>query len=403
MAYDALWARKAGVLATVAAAGLMTTGTALAPIPAAARPHTAAVVTVPGAPALPDASLTAQSWAVMDVETGRTMAGRDMHRRLAPASTLKTLFAVTVLPKFPQTTVHRVAAADLAGIGAGSSVVGVQEGKQYKVADLWRGVFLRSGNDAVRVLASMNGGWAATAKEMQAKARALGAGDTQVKSPDGYDTPGQVSSAYDLNLFGRAGLANADFARYCGTASAQFPGDGGSTTEIQNTNRMLSGTDGVPRYPGIIGVKNGYTTNAGNTLVAAARRNGHTILVTVMNPRSGVPNAVYSEARSLLDWGFSAVGSPQSGQAGAPAGRGFHAGPGGDGAAGLPPVTAEVGESAPLSGGALWAGGGAVLFTAGTTLAWRRRSRARPRGRGAGSGAGSGAGAGVVRGPGGPR
>ncbi|WTK67964.1 D-alanyl-D-alanine carboxypeptidase [Streptomyces sp. NBC_01515] len=262
------------------------------------RPH-------PGAPNIPDVS--ALSWLVADTHTGEVLAAHDAHRRLPPASTLKTLFALTVLPALPGGIQHRVSEQDLAGIGEGSSLVGVEEGHTYRVADLWRGVFLNSGNDAVHVLASLNGGWQTTATRMQAKARALGALDTHVVSPDGYDTDGQVSSAYDLAVFGRAGLRNADFARYCSTAEAQFPGEG-SSYGIQNTNRLLTGNDGVERYPGVIGVKNGYTTHAGNTLVAAARRGGRSLVVTVMNPQAGGGFTVYEEARELLDWGFAAAG-----------------------------------------------------------------------------------------------
>jgi D-alanyl-D-alanine carboxypeptidase (penicillin-binding protein 5/6) len=245
---------------------------------------------------------------VADAGTGEVLAAHDAHRRLPPASTLKTLFALTVLPALPGGIQHKVKEEELAGIGAGSSLVGVAEGRTYRIADLWRGVFLNSGNDAVHVLAALNGGWRTTAVRMQAKARALGARDTHVRSPDGYDTPGQVSSAYDLAVFGRAGLRNADFARYCGTAEARFPGGGGWSYGIRNTNRLLTGADGVEAYPGLIGVKNGYTSNAGNTLVAAARHGGRTLVATVMNPQAGGGFAVYEEARELLDWGFAAAG-----------------------------------------------------------------------------------------------
>ncbi|OEV18384.1 D-alanyl-D-alanine carboxypeptidase, partial [Streptomyces nanshensis] len=77
-------------------------------------------------------------------------------------------------------------------------------GESYTVHDLWLGVFLRSGNDAVHVLAAMNGGVPKTVREMNEKARALHADDTKVLSPDGYDHEGQVSSAYDLTLFARS-------------------------------------------------------------------------------------------------------------------------------------------------------------------------------------------------------
>nr|WP_079055814.1 serine hydrolase [Streptomyces caeruleatus] len=263
------------------------------------RPHAEA-------PRLPRPS--ALSWLVADADSGEVLAAYNAHRRMPPASTLKTLFALTVLPTLPGGIRHTVREEELAGIGPGSSLVGVAEGHTYRIADLWRGVFLSSGNDAVRVLAALNGGWRETAARMQTKARALGALDTRVMSPDGYDTPGQVSSAYDLAVFGRAGLRNAEFTRYCGTAVARFPGRGGGWSyEIRNTNRLLTGADGVGRYPGLIGIKNGYTSRAGNTLVAAARRGERTLVVTVMNPRAG-GFAVYEEAGELLDWGFGAAG-----------------------------------------------------------------------------------------------
>ncbi|MFE0820366.1 D-alanyl-D-alanine carboxypeptidase family protein [Streptomyces sp. NPDC058794] len=259
-----------------------------------------------GAPEVPDVS--ALSWVVADAGTGDVLAAHDAHRKLPPASTLKTLFALTVLPVLPGGIRHEVSADELSGIGPGSSLVGVVEGRTYRVSDLWNGVFLNSGNDAVHVLASLTGGWSATAARMQAEARALGARDTQVRSPDGYDAPGQVSSAYDLAVFGRAGLRNPDFARYCKKIDAMFPGRNGDSYGILNTNRLLTGADGVEPYPGLIGIKNGYTSNAGNTLIAAARRDGRTLVVTVMNPQEGGGHAVYEEARALLDWGFEADG-----------------------------------------------------------------------------------------------
>lgn len=259
-----------------------------------------------GAPEVPD--LSARSWLVADARTGTVLAAHEAHRKLPPASTLKTLFALTLLPSLPAGVRHTVSPKELKGIGAGSSLVGVAEDHAYRVSDLWNGVFLSSGNDAVHVLSALNGGRRATVERMQAKARALGARDTRVKSPDGYDAPGQVSSAFDLAVFGRAGLRNPDFARYCARAEARFPGRDGGSYGILNTNRLLTGADGVKPYRGLVGIKNGYTSHAGHTLVAAARRGGRTLVVTVMNPRSGGTHAVYEEARSLLDWGFEAAG-----------------------------------------------------------------------------------------------
>ncbi|MEU7296341.1 D-alanyl-D-alanine carboxypeptidase [Streptomyces exfoliatus] len=263
---------------------------------------------LPGAPAVP--SVSALSWVVADASSGAVLGARNAHRKLPPASTLKALFALTALPRQDPSTQHTVADSELTGIGDGSSLVGVKEGYTYKVSDLWNGVFLSSGNDAVHVLAAMNGGWKSMARQMQEKARSLGALDTHVVSPDGYDAPGQVSSAYDLAVFGRAGLQDPEFTRYCSTAYADFPA-GSWSYGIANTNRLLTGADGVARYPGLIGIKNGYTSNAGNTLISAARRGDRTLVVSVMNPQGGGGLAVYEEARELLDWGFEAAGRVQ--------------------------------------------------------------------------------------------
>ncbi|MFG1806899.1 D-alanyl-D-alanine carboxypeptidase family protein [Streptomyces sp. NPDC049040] len=337
-----------------------------------------------GAPELPS-GISALSWTVSDATTGQVLAAKNAHRQLPPASTLKTLFAVTVLPRFPADRTHTVTEGDLTGIGAGSSMVGVQAGQTYTVADLWRGVFLASGNDAVHVLAHMNGSVPLTVAQMQAKAKMLGADDTQVVSPDGYDNPGQVSSAYDLALFARAGLGNPDFAAYASTASAQFPGGYDAhgvfvkSFGIQNTNRLLTGAGGVTPYPGLVGVKNGYTTNAGNTLVAAAERQGRTLIVTVMNPQSGLPQAVYKEAGKLLDWGFAAAGHTASvgtlnaaptayhlkgitAQAPAPAAQAPH------------PAPAPAERSSGASARAWYVGGGLAVLAAGSVLLLRRKA-----------------------------
>ncbi|MET9965621.1 D-alanyl-D-alanine carboxypeptidase [Streptomyces sp. NPDC006356] len=272
-----------------------------------------------GVPVLPK-DLTARSWIVADAESGDVLAAHNAHWRLPPASTMKMLFADTVLPRFPKTMKHEVVPSDLADIGSGSSLVGIKEGETYSVHDLWLGVFLRSGNDAVHVLSKMNQGIDNTVKEMNEHAEELQALDTNVVSPDGYDAPRQVSSAYDLTLIARSGLQKKDFREYCSTVTAKFPG---ATTknkkgksvresfEIQNTNRLLSGDSDVPVYQGIAGVKNGNTTNAGATFTGVAERNGKVLLVTVMNPEKSEHNEVYKETARLFDWGFQAAGKVQ--------------------------------------------------------------------------------------------
>ncbi|WP_228449724.1 D-alanyl-D-alanine carboxypeptidase family protein [Streptomyces alkaliterrae] len=272
----------------------------------------------PGAPKLPK-KVTARSWVVADAETGEILAAHNAHWKLAPASTLKMLFAETLLPKYEKGFEYTVQPEDLAGMGAGSSAVGIKEDHSYTVHDLWNGVFLRSGNDAVHVLAAINGGMAKTAREMNDRARELGAEDTHVVSPDGYDADGQTSSAYDLTLIARAGMQNPDFRAYAATVRAKFPGgfDKKGKREhfaIETTNRLMRGDyagDRLAPYKGLAGIKNGFTSNAGYTFTGIAQRGDRKLLVTVMHPDrdrdDSHRNDVYKQTAKLFDWGFAAA------------------------------------------------------------------------------------------------
>ncbi|MET9734761.1 D-alanyl-D-alanine carboxypeptidase [Streptomyces sp. NPDC006458] len=347
------------------------------------RPGTQ-VELAPGVPVLPK-GITARSWIVADAESGEVLAAHNAHWRLAPASTLKMLFADTLLPKFPRTDKHKVVPSDLAEVGSGSSMVGIKEDETYTVHDLWLGVFLRSGNDAVHVLSAMNGGVDATVEAMNRHAEELQALDTEVISPDGYDAPGQVSSAYDLTLFARSGLQKKDFREYCSTVRAQFPGETKKSRkgklvrrsfEIQNTNRLLTGDYDISQYRGIAGVKNGNTTNAGSTFTGVAERNGKVLLVTVMNPEKDDHNEVYKETAQLLDWGFLASGKvtpvgelvAPRGAAGAQPGAtaSGEAGGAGDGAAGSDSGDGDSGKQAAV-GAAESGGSGGVGIAAAIT------------------------------------
>ncbi|KJK40959.1 D-alanyl-D-alanine carboxypeptidase [Streptomyces variegatus] len=351
-----------------------------------------------GVPVLPK-DVSARSWIVADAESGDVLAAHNAHWRLAPASTLKMLFADTLLPKFPKDTKHKVAPSDLAGIGPGSSMVGIKEDETYTVRDLWLGVFLRSGNDAVRVLSAMNKGVENTVEEMNEHAEELQALDTHVVSPDGYDAEGQVSSAYDLTLIARSGLQKKDFREYASTVSTKFPGETKKgkkgkpvrkSFEIQNTNRLLAGDSDVPVYQGIAGVKNGNTTNAGATFTGVAERNGKVLLVTVMNPEKDEHNEVYKETARLFDWGFKAAGKVQpvgelvppkgaaqaNAQPGAnPSGEAGGSGDGGGtaGTGSKPVASAPAADGSSGIGTALGITGGVLVLLAGGAFLVNRR------------------------------
>jgi D-alanyl-D-alanine carboxypeptidase (penicillin-binding protein 5/6) len=261
--------------------------------------------TVRSAGTTPLPKVVASSWVVADATTGVVLAAHDPHGRFYPASTLKTLTALTVLPALDKTATYVGQDADARVEG---TRVGIVVGATYTIDDLFHGLFLASGNDAAVALAHAYGGVAKTVDAMNATAHELQADDTLVVNPSGLDAAHQLTSAYDLALIARAGLARDDFRTYTSTRRYQFPGKmpkkpggGRPTFQIQNQNRLL-----MHGFAGTIGVKTGYTTDAGRTFVAAAERRGHVLVVALMHIAEPSEDA----AAALLTWGFHNLSAP---------------------------------------------------------------------------------------------
>ena len=183
------------------------------------------------------------------------------------------------------------------------TVVGMVAGETYTVGQLFEALLLPSANDAAHGLETVAGGTARTIALMTAEARHLQALDTAVKDPSGLDAKGQYTSAYDLALIARAAMRLPAFRAYVITPRATFPGGPPKTPGkprgtfvIENKNRLLM--DG---YPGVIGVKTGYTRAAGNTYIGVATRNGHTLLITLMHAKGVGEKA----EKRLFDWAWA--------------------------------------------------------------------------------------------------
>ena len=123
-----------------------------------------------GAPALPK-QLTAAAWMVTDLDTGAVIAARDPHGRYQPASVLKLLAGLVMLPHLPGS---QVVTATAEAANAEGSAVGLVPGGKYTVDTLFRSLYLMSGNDAAMALSLANGGPGVTVAEMNAEAHRLG-------------------------------------------------------------------------------------------------------------------------------------------------------------------------------------------------------------------------------------
>jgi len=237
-------------------------------------------------------SVWAATWLVANADTGEIYAAKGPHIQRAPASTLKTLTALTLMPQLdPAAEVT----AKKKAINTYGSVVGLKRGKSYSIEDLYYALLLPSANDAAIALAQANGGIRKTVNQMNSVARSLGALDTVAKNTNGLDSPGQLSTAYDLALIGRQAMKIENFREIVQTRKYSFPFKK-RTREIYNSNQLVTGG-----YKGALGVKTGFTTNAGRTFIGAAERKNVTLIVVAM----GIKESSALAAGKLMDWAFA--------------------------------------------------------------------------------------------------
>jgi len=243
---------------------------------------------------LPD--IPASAWMIASANTGAVLAAKDPHGLFPPASTLKVLTAITMLPRLnPDAKV--LATGKAASVVP--NIVGLIPGHRYRVADLFRALLLISANDAAVALVQAAGSFTRGMALLNAEAHHLQAYDVVAKQPNGLPARGQVVSAYDLALIARRALAIPAFMRYDATLSARFPVRKHQYVTLANQNYLLT------QYRGGIGGKIGWTMAAEATYIGLARRNGQTLIVTILH---ATPLTEITSAERLLDWGFAMRG-----------------------------------------------------------------------------------------------
>src|SRR5690349_3721598 len=241
----------------------------------------------------------APAWIIADMDTGQVLAGRDMDVAHPPASTIKTLLALTALDELPSLD------ATVVGTEADTHVecncAGIKPGRVYTARQLLDAVLLASGNDAANALADMIGGYDTAVAKMNAKAAAIGALGTHASTPSGLDGPGGsgATTPHDLAVIFRAAMANPVFAQIIAQPAATFPTKTGDRP-IVNDDELLH------RYPGTLGGKTGFTDAAKKTFVAAADRGGRRLVIAMMYGliKEGGPT-YWDQAMGLFDWGFA--------------------------------------------------------------------------------------------------
>ena len=234
------------------------------------------------------ASLPASAVAIMDPTNGRLLYGKRADRPLPAASLLKMVTAIVVAEHLlPDDTLTISAAAG----HARDDQIAWRQGATFTVDQVLHGMLMESSNGAAIALAQrVAGSLPAFARMATARARQLGATHTTLVDPSGLDAAGQHASARDLAIIASAFLRIPWLAHIAVTKSYTVPWP----DAFVNLDRFVN------RYAGAVGVKNGFTSVAGNCVAAAATRGGKTLIVVALNgPR------VYDAASQLMDAGFA--------------------------------------------------------------------------------------------------
>jgi D-alanyl-D-alanine carboxypeptidase len=166
-----------------------------------------------------------------------------------------------------------------------STEVWLKQGETFRVEDLIYAMMIQSANDAAYALAHMAGGTVkAFVSLMNVKARELGMNNSTFRSPHGFPPPsrriadGDLTSPRDYALLCRYLLLNTDILKYTSVKSMTFGAGLRAQPVLMNNHNHLLG-----KIPGVDGLKTGFTSGAGFCLSATAERNGHRIIVVMMD------------------------------------------------------------------------------------------------------------------------
>jgi D-alanyl-D-alanine carboxypeptidase len=229
---------------------------------------------------------------LVDPVTGEVLWGRRSRTPAPPASLTKMLTALAVRASLDLDT---VTVASKAAAAQPARRLAVRRGQKLTVEQALKALMIVSANDVAVMLAEAAGGSVARfARAMDAESARLRLRASSWRNPNGLDAPGHRSTAFDLAILARAVLQDPWLARVVRKRHAAFVSPSGRRHSLTARSRFLLG------YRGAVGVKTGFTDDAGHCLAAAATRGGRTLIAVVLHSPDNA-----ADAGRMLDWGFA--------------------------------------------------------------------------------------------------
>jgi len=219
---------------------------------------------------------SAKSMCVMEISSKRVLRAKNEHVKRPMASTTKIMTAITAIENCANLDETFVVSKNSIGI-SGTSLY-LREGEEMSVRDLLYGLMLVSGNDAsVAIGERISGTQEFFVDLMNNTAKKIGAKNTHFANTHGLDEKDHYTTAYDLSLISSYALQNPIFKDIVSTKNTKIVSKAGKTRFLKNKNKLLATFDGA------VGVKTGFTDDAGRCFVGGAERNGMTLVCSVLS------------------------------------------------------------------------------------------------------------------------
>ena len=245
----------------------------------------------------------AKSAILIEAKTGEILYEKNSHEKLHPASMTKMMSMLLILEAIENKIINwdDIVVVSPNASSMGGSQILLEIGEKMSVSDLFKGVAIASGNDAVVALAEkVAGNESLFVEKMNNKAKELGLKDTHFSNCHGLDSTDHYSSAYDMSLIAKELSLHEEVFKYSSIYEDYLRKDTERKFWLVNTNKL------VRFYEGADGFKTGYTNLAGYCLTATAKKDGMRLIAVVMGEENS--NTRNSEVTEMLDYGFSNYG-----------------------------------------------------------------------------------------------
>ncbi|MBP9827331.1 D-alanyl-D-alanine carboxypeptidase [Candidatus Saccharibacteria bacterium] len=283
------------VLSGILGLGVLLTQPFMSTVPAANHADIPAGSYRPIMRAVPDSYVAeAQAAMIFDRQSQKILYAKNQDKSLPIASLTKLMTAYIILRDHDLNEIVTIPNEVRSVQSDASQILNMQPGEKLRLEDAVQGLLIYSANDLAVGLAVWDSqNQAAFVKKMNDVASELGMKNTVFRNPTGLDELGHVSSAQDMLKLTHIVLSSTTLERIVARSSGSFTTLGGKKYAFPTTNKLLGN-------PVVIGVKTGYTEQAGQCLITRSKKNGRELLTIVLNS----PDR-FQETQSMINLSFS--------------------------------------------------------------------------------------------------